>query len=207
MACQPRILRGFLFIKKSFKLVSQPLQYKNHFTLNMILQILSLSLILFSTKQSNLIEWNAGRKLTWNDFKAQPDKNSTNAALTSSRINIEFGYTNTGLKYNIKCRFDKNLSWGRIKNDYILAHEQGHFDIAEIHARKLNKSLKAYKFNNRSVAKDVNAIYESVIKEHHAFQSQYDQETDYSRNFKLQDKWLTKIQDELKNLEEFADYR
>lgn len=207
MACQPRILRGFLFIKKSFKLASQPLKYKNHFTLTMILKILSLSLILFSTKQSNLIEWNAGRKLTWNDFKAQPDKTSTNAALTSSRINIEFGYTNTGLKYNIKCRFDKNLSWGRIKNDYILAHEQGHFDIAEIHARKLNKLLRAYKFNSRTVAKDVNSIYESVMKEHHAFQSQYDQETDYSRNFKLQDEWLTKIQDELAKLEEFANYQ
>ena len=98
----------------------------------MILQILWLSLVmLLSTNQSNLIEWNAERKLTWEDFKAQPDKTSTNAALTSSSINIEFGYTNTGLKYNIKCRFDKNLSWGRIKNDYILAHEQGHFDIAE----------------------------------------------------------------------------
>ena len=174
----------------------------------MILQILSLTLVMVvSTKQSNLIEWNAGRKLTWEDFKAQPDKTSTNAALTSSSINIEFGYTNTGLKYNIKCRFDKNLSWGRIKNDYILAHEQGHFDIAEIHARKLNKLLKAYKFNSRTVARDVNTIYETVMKEHHAFQSLYDQETNYSRDFKLQDQWLTRIQDELNKLEAFADYR
>ena len=201
-------MRGFLFIKKSFKIVSQPLGYKNHFSQNMIVQILSLSLLmLFSTKQSNLIEWSAERKLTWNDFKAQPDNASTNAALTSSSINIEFGYNNTGLKYNIKCRFDKNLSWGRIKNDYILAHEQGHFDIAEIHARKLNKLLKAYKFNSRTVAKDVNTIYEKVMKEHHAFQSQYDQETNYSRDFKLQDEWITKIQDELKKLEEFAGYK
>src|SRR5919112_1484552 len=118
----------------------------------MILHVLSLSLVmLFSTKQSNLIEWNAERRLTWNDFKAQPDKNSTNAALTSSSINIEFGYNSSGLKYNIKCRFDKNSSWGRIKNDYILSHEQGHFDIAEIHARKLHKALKAYKFQSRTV--------------------------------------------------------
>ena len=174
----------------------------------MVLQFLCLSLLLlFSANQSNLIEWNAARKLTWEDFKAQPDKTSTNAALTSSSINIEFGYTNTGLKYNIRCRFDKNLSWGRLKNDYILAHEQGHFDIAEIHARKLNKLLKAYKFNSRTVAKDVNAIYETVMKDHHAFQSLYDNETNYSRDFKLQDQWLTRIQVELTKLEDFADYR
>lgn len=174
----------------------------------MMFQILSLSLMmLFSTKQSNLLEWNASRKLTWTDFKAPPDKNSTNAALTSSSINIEFGYTNTGLKYNIKCRFDQNLSWGRIKNDYILAHEQGHFDIAEIHARKLYQLLKAYKFNSRSVGKDVNKIYDTVMKAHHAFQSQYDQETNYSRDPENQDKWMNKIAEELKNLEDFSNYK
>lgn len=173
----------------------------------MILQILSLSLIMmFSTKQSNLVEWNASRKLTWSDFKAQPDRNSTNAALTSSSINIEFGYTNTSLKYNIKCRFDQNLSWGRIKNDYILAHEQGHFDIAEIHARKLNKLLKEYRFNQRTVGRDVNKIYETVMKEHHAFQSKYDEETNYSRNPENQDRWNNKIAEFLKTLDEFKNY-
>jgi predicted secreted Zn-dependent protease len=174
----------------------------------MILKILSLSLVmLFSVSQSNLIQWSADRKLTWADFKAPPDKNSTNAALTSSRINIDFGYNSSGLKYNIKCRFDQNLSWGRIKNDYILAHEQGHFDIAEIHARKLHKGLKAYKFNVRTVGNDVNEIYGAVMKEHHAYQSQYDNETDYSRNAEKQAQWREKIDRELDSLHAFANYQ
>lgn len=162
--------------------------------------------MLFSANQSSLIEWHPERKLTWNDFRAQPDRNSTNAALTSSSINIEFGYNNTGLKYNIKCRFDKNLSWGRIKNEYILSHEQGHFDIAEIHARKLNKLLREYKFNSRTVGQDVNKIYDSVMKQHHAFQSQYDNETNYSRNPEQQNAWKTKIEETLKELEEYKNY-
>lgn len=174
----------------------------------MLLYVLSLTLsMLVSTTQTHLIEWKEDRKLTWKDFKAQPDRNSTNAALTSSSINIEFGYGNSGLKYNIKCRFDPNLSWGRIKNDYILAHEQGHFDIAEIHARKLNKLLKEYKFNSRTVSKDINKIYDTVMKEHHAFQSQYDQETNYSRDFKIQDEWMNKIETELKKLDSFSNYQ
>ena len=174
----------------------------------MILKLLSLSLLmLLSVNQSNLIQWSAERKLTWADFKAAPDKNSTNAALTSSRINIDFGYNNNGLKYNIKCRFDQNLSWGRIKNDYILAHEQGHFDIAEIHARKLHKQLKAYKFNIRTVGSDVNQIYAAVMKEHHALQSQYDNETDYSRNTEKQALWREKIEHDLNSLQEFANYQ
>ena len=173
----------------------------------MILYILSLTLsMLLSSTQANLIEWSPDRKLTWKDFKAMPDKNSTNAALTSSSINIEFGYSNSALKYNIKCRFDQNLSWGRIKNDYILSHEQGHFDIAEIHARKLNKLLKAYKFNNRTISKDVNKIYDTVMKEHHAFQSQYDLETNYSRDPAQQNVWKDKIEEKLQDLEEYRNY-
>lgn len=174
----------------------------------MILHILSLvfSTLIF-TAQDNLIDWSTEQKLTWKDFKGHPDKNSTNAALTSSSINIEFGYNSTGLKYNIKCRFDKNLSWGRIKNDYILAHEQGHFDIAEIHARKLHKALKAYKFNSRTVSKDVNGIYNSIMKEHHEYQSNYDQETNYSRNSGNQNLWYDKISEALDSLKEFSSYR
>jgi predicted secreted Zn-dependent protease len=173
----------------------------------MIIHVLSLLFsMVYTQSQNNLIEWSADRRLTWQDFKAQPDKNSTNAALTSSSINIEFGYNNTGLKYNIKCRFDQNLSWGRIKNEYILSHEQGHFDIAEIHARKLNKSLKVYKFNNRTVSKDVNKIYDAVMKEHHAFQSQYDQETNYSRDAAQQNAWKEKIEKILQELQEYSNY-
>lgn len=173
----------------------------------MILKIISLSVaILFSTSQPNLIQWSAERKLTWQDFKAQPDKNSTNAALTSSRINIDFGYSNSGLKYNIKCGFDQNLSWGRIKNDYILAHEQGHFDISEIHARKLYKFLRAYKFNLRTVSTDVSKIYDTVMKEHHAFQNQYDLETNYSRDPGQQNAWKNKIDSILRDLQEYSNY-
>ncbi|MBC7828184.1 MAG: DUF922 domain-containing protein [Chitinophagaceae bacterium] len=174
----------------------------------MIQYIISITLsMLLSTTQANLIEWSADRKLTWKDFKASPDKNSTNAALTSSSINIEFGFSNSGLKHNIKCRFDQNLSWGRIKNDYILAHEQGHFDIAEIHARKLHKALKTYKFNSRTVSKDVNGIYVGIMKEHHSYQSLYDAETDFSRNPEKQNYWHDKIGQTLDSLQNFANYQ
>ena len=174
-----------------------------------ILQLLSFLVtthLLSFQDTNNLIDWKHSRRLTWEDFKAKPDPNTGNAALTSSSINIEFAYSKTGITYSIKCRFDKTQSWGRIKNDHILAHEQGHFDIAEIHARKLNKALKEYKFNSRTVSKDINEIYEKVMKQHHEEQNDYDDVTDYSRNFKKQQEWLVKIEEDLKGLESFANY-
>lgn len=157
-------------------------------------------------EQASLIEWTASRKLTWDDFKAPPDPASTNAALTSSSINVEFGYDDEELQFSIKCRFDKNKSWVRIRNNVILQHEQGHFDIAELHARKLNQALKAYHFNARTVSDDVNRIYDSVMILHHSAQSEYDKETDFSRKKDMQAIWLKKIADDLQGLKDFAAY-
>lgn len=174
----------------------------------MIVQLFTLLLVAAGLQQTNnLIDWNASRRLTWEDFKGPVDAESKNAALTSSSINIEFGYDESGLEYSIKCSFNKQKSWVRIKNDEVLAHEQGHFDLAELHARKLHKAMKGYKFNARTVSNDVNKIYDSLMNAHHAAQNVYDNETDYSRNKPKQEEWQKKIADELKGLQQFAGYK
>jgi hypothetical protein len=169
--------------------------------------LILLSLLTVSISEDNLIEWSASRKLTWEDFKGTPDPSSTNAALTNSSITVEFGYNHKGLTHSIKCRFNKSLSWGRIKNDYILNHEQGHFDIAEIHARLLHKALLNYTFNANSVSKDVSRIYEDVINKHVETQKSYDVETNHSIDSAQQRVWDIKITRLLKEKEEFADYK
>jgi len=173
----------------------------------MIPFLLFLLLPLTEPLQSHLIEWSGTRKLNWNDFQGKPKDESDNAALTSSNINFQFGYGSAGFNYSISCRFDKNQSWVKVKSDHVLAHEQGHFDIAEIHARKLNKALKGYKYNRNTVSQDVNKIYEDIMRGHHEMQSVYDRETDHSRNKSKQDEWYKKIANDLKTLEPYADYK
>jgi lipopolysaccharide export LptBFGC system permease protein LptF len=137
---------------------------------------LSLLLVCISVIQANnLIPWSASRKLTWSDFTGNPDPHTSNAALTSSNINIEYGYDEKGFKYSITCNFDKNRSWVRIKNNEVLAHEQGHFDLAEINARRLNKLMKAYHFNAKTANTDLNKLYGDAMKQHRLEQTQYDQ--------------------------------
>ena len=143
----------------------------------------------------------------YRDFEAKALSNTDNAALTSSNINFQFGYGSSGFRYSITCRFDKSRSWVRVKTDHILLHEQGHFDIAEIHARKLKKALSEYKYNEATVSADLNKLYEELMKQHHEMQNLYDQQTDHSRNNEKQAEWLKKIVDELKSLMEYADYK
>lgn len=157
--------------------------------------------------RDSLIEWSASRKLTWNDFRGAPPKNDTASALSSTAIKIDWGYHSATLKYHIRCRFDQNLSWARTRNDYILIHEQGHFDIAEIYARRLNGALKKYHPDPQKIKNDVNGIYQHIMQEYFDRQDQYDRATNFSRDKKQQLVWLNKIGDELESLKELANYR
>lgn len=157
--------------------------------------------------EDHLIDWNASRKLTWNDFRGKIDPASTNAALTSSGINVEFGFNDKQLTHSIRCRFNKEKSWVRIKNEYILNHEQKHFDIAEVHARLLHKELREYKFKAATVNKDINDIYNGVMKLHVTAQKNYDQETNHSLDTTQQKLWDKKIDEMLDRYSQYADYK
>ena len=92
---------------------------------------------IFSTSVSlqenkDVILWDQSRKLTWNDYKANPEPGNDDAAATTTYLGIEYNITSSSFSYRIQSRFSKTRSWGRYKDDYVLSHEQGHFDIAEI---------------------------------------------------------------------------
>jgi len=76
-------------------------------------------------------------------------------------------------------------------------HEQGHFDITEIYARKLDNALREYNFNPKRFKTDLDEIYKDIMEEKEELQNQYDLETDYSRSKEKQAEWLKKIQKEL----------
>jgi uncharacterized protein DUF922 len=162
---------------------------------------------LFTLAQSEqFIEWSPIKRLTWDDYLARPSSTSDAAAITSTALGVEYHLRNNSLTYTITCRFSKTTSWGRHKTEYILQHEQGHFDITELFARKLAKELKAYKFNPRKYQEEVSKIYKKVMDEKEQYQNKYDKETDFSRNKQQQVEWLEKIRDELDDLDEFANY-
>ncbi len=52
--------------------------------------------------------------------------------------------------------------------------------------------MKAYHFNAKTAHSDLNKLYEDAMKQHRLQQTQYDQETDYSRNKPSQAEWLAK---------------
>lgn len=100
--------------------------------------------------------------------------------------------------------FSKDKSWHSGEKNYGLEHEKYHFDIVEIHTRKLRKAIS----ENRLPMKDTKKLNEYINKiwaECELMQNAYDKETKHSKNKKRQIEWEKKINIELDNLKSFSD--
>jgi len=175
------------------------------------LLILMLSSVVHSLSkgqtESGFIPWEKARPLTWNDFLAPaPQETGNTAALTVTHLGFSYSIVNGKLSFRIECEFEKNKSWGQVKNDWVLRHEQGHFDIAEIYARKLFKELSDYSFNQTTFEKDLGDIYQRIVNEKDEYQHLYDRETDHSRNTPKQEEWFIKIAGGLNESRDWASY-
>lgn len=171
-----------------------------------LLILLHFSILLFSQKEEDFIIWNENNKLSWEDFKAPPQKLGEVAALTATHLGFSYNVKNGKITYTVECKFEKYKSWGLVKNDWILSHEQGHFDIAEIFSRKLYKAVSDYRFNKTNFQSDLDKIYKNIVAEKDQYQQLYDFETNYSRTRLQQEEWLKKIKNDLLALKEWSDY-
>ena len=158
------------------------------------------------TETDKIIPWKARRILLWDDFRSEPRKDGDAVASTSTSLGLSYQVRDGKLTYHITCDFSKEKSWGSLKTDYILAHEQAHFDITEIHARKLYEALYYYEFNPATFKADITTLYNRIVKEKEEMQEAYDGQTDHSRRRVRQTEWLDRIEQSLTDTDVFASY-
>ncbi len=173
--------------------------------LNYIFQSLFfIGLCNFQTLQcQEEVPWTQEFRLSWEDFKGAVPLGASAAATTASGISYDFStiYKNDELKidFSVLAFFYPSRSWYKPKvcNDVTLSHEQLHFDITELYARKMRAELQQAKFT-KNVKAEVREIYKRTLRQLNDFQNKYDSETDYSRNRVVQQKWNTAIAEALK---------
>ena len=84
-----------------------------------------------------------------------------------------------------------------LADDYILAHEQLHFDITELHVRKLKKQISALKVT-KNIGSILDRLLHNINNELSKMQNQYDSESKNSTDKDAQYKWEVFIAKELK---------
>ena len=129
---------------------------KNQILKNIFFIIGFLSLMSFSFVKDDFILWQENKKLKIQDFKADNKDtikvNRQQFLGAISAIRIEYSSfqrnKNSVPDFSIKTYFDPNESWMLLKNDYVLQHEQIHFDLTELYARKMRKSVESLRQKN-----------------------------------------------------------
>lgn len=66
--------------------------------------------------------------------------------------------------------------------------------------------MSEYRFNKRTYQKDLDKIYEEVVREKEKMQNDYDKETNHSINKQKQAEWLQNIRQLLEEYKNYADY-
>lgn len=150
--------------------------------------------------------WNASQPLTWDDFKASPDANSEMLAMTKSRISFKWSCTEQGeFSVDVLARFDRGESWRRKEaTDALLKHEQWHFNITELYARKLRKLMAEIEEPCSLSAEELKARAGAVQQDWDKRQKLYDKETNHSTDVEAQKHWELMLAKEMKALEEYA---
>lgn len=168
-----------------------------------------LLLIAFQSDTSGR-SWNENVRLTWNDFKGEPNMQVDAVAVTASGITFGYGIQSSstrgivGFKTEVFAHFYPEKSWCKKEeiNDYILKHEQLHFDITELNVRYLREKISKVKVS-KDVASILDAHHKTANIELEKMQMLYDNESNYSINSEGQAKWNAFVKKELKRLEAF----
>ena len=129
---------------------------KNQILKNIFFFIGFITLMSFTFVKDNFILWQENKKLKIQDFKAENNDtikvNQQQFLGAISAIRIEYSSfqrnKNSVPDFSIKTYFDPNESWMLLKNDYVLQHEQIHFDLTELYARKMRKSVESLRQKN-----------------------------------------------------------
>jgi hypothetical protein len=152
------------------------------------------------TPGGDTLGYKPGQKIAWTDFKGTVPAGAS--AVANSAVGFKFAAAITvnetddvNLTITAASYFVKSRSWVKQedKNDYILRHEQLHFDIARLAADRFRQIITTKKMTENEFNNVFNAVYKQVWSEYQAEQAQYDKETNHSILKAEQARWEEKV--------------
>jgi len=163
--------------------------------------------------EAGKILWN-GYNIQWEDFLGRPPKLKKGKVFGAEVLTM-ISYTkhvdkSTRTPYievkTLFCRMRSSYN-KYAQTNYVLKHEQLHFDITELFARKFrkdisNQTFKSVNHANKYIKKKFNYYFKELKKTHKL----YDKEVG-AIDLAIQSLWNKKIEDLLLEYEDYANYR
>ena len=156
--------------------------------------------------------WAVRRPLTWADFKGKPPANpGVVAAETAYTIIHGVRCVGSKFEFRVVAAFRPRDSWVRqaalrtpADSARALRHEQTHFDLSEVHARRLRRYFGELMAPCSSSSNNLEARADQIERDEKAAQELYDRESDHGRSPAAQARWDKEVDGQLVSLAKFV---
>jgi uncharacterized protein DUF922 len=144
--------------------------------------------------------WSAARRLTWSDFQGPPPAEGGEGARTAYTLYYAWRCRGAAFEFRAIAAFRPRQSWVKaaVRNDAlqsgsVLGHEQTHFDLAEVHARGMQRHFARLVGPCRKTDRELTALTRRLLQEEKAEQRRYDQETNHGLLADPQAAWTADV--------------
>ena len=153
--------------------------------------------------KNDTIVWQKDSLLTPADFKGRVSKQWAGCCATFLMIKpIE---SEGNILFSVQAVFQKSKSNIIQTSDYVLKHEQLHFDICELYARKLRKLMSETDFKKvRDIQHQIQTMYNKINMECAKYEEKYDEDTNHGENAAKQKVWSDDVASQMKDLEQYS---
>jgi hypothetical protein len=156
----------------------------------------------------NAILWNEKQPLQWLHFSGPVNENSRFDAESFAEVKFNYVFNSpTDFYFDVYANFNKDISW--CKKEYqtadLLKHEQLHFDIAGLYAKRLKAAFEGFQYSE-DFKNEIQQIFDQKKTEYHLMQQQYDEETNHSLKKERQKDWEVSISVQLNELKYKFNY-
>jgi hypothetical protein len=153
--------------------------------------------------KNDTIIWQKDSLLTREDFKGKVSKQWAGCAATF--IMIKPVENEGNMLFSVQAVFQKSKSNIVQNSDYILKHEQLHFDICELYARKLRQMMLEKDFTKvKNIQNEIQNMYNKVNGEFDKYENKYDNDTNHGENPAKQKVWEDDVAGQLKDLAQYS---
>ncbi len=145
--------------------------------------------------------WRPERRLTWADFQGTPGPTEKLHALTAADLNVQVSCTSDVLTVGVQAIFLPRESWTKSPDSApLLRHEQVHFDLTEVHARLLRRTLQQLKMTCKQAQTQLQPVIDAAFTNWQKAQDQYDEDSRHGLDHDGQARWEKQIADQLRVL-------
>lgn len=150
--------------------------------------------------QDHAFPWSATRPLTWRDFQGRPPSSGPEGAKTAYGLYSIWKCKGQAFEYRVAVAFRTQESWVKtqvlsdsMQRRTVLEHEQSHFDLGEVHARRMRQAFRELTNPCRRSEEELDAVADRFAREEREEQRRYDAETTHGLRTREQAAWTMDI--------------